>query len=64
MGWVSKEVFTEDLFKGPTKLHCFHCSKGESVIVDPPPAVVTNPTGSTAVFGDNPGRRESKARQV
>ncbi len=64
MGWVGKEDFTEDLFKGPTKLHYFHCSEGEGVFVDPPPAVVTNPTGATTSLGDNPGRRESKARQV
>jgi hypothetical protein len=64
MGWVVEEDFTEDLFKGPTKLHCFHCSEGEGVFVDPLPAVVTNPTGAIAVLGDNPGRRELKARQV
>jgi hypothetical protein len=57
MGWVGKEDFTKDSFEAPTKLHCFHCSKGESVFVDPPPAVVTNPTGATAALGDNPGRR-------
>jgi hypothetical protein len=54
----------EKLFKGPTKLHCIHCSKGEGVFVDPPPAVATNPMGEMAGLGDNPGRRESKARQV
>jgi len=64
MGWVGKEDFTKDSFKAPTKLHCFHSSKGESVFVDPPPAVVTNPTGSTVALGDDPRRRESKARQV
>ncbi len=64
MGRVGKEDFTEDSFKGPTKLHCFHHSKGEGVFVDPPPAVVTNPMGATVALGDNPGRRESKARQV
>jgi hypothetical protein len=64
MGWVGKEDFTKYAFKAPTKLHCFHSSKGENVFVDPPPAVITNPMGATAMLGDNPGRRESKARQV
>jgi hypothetical protein len=64
MGWVGEEDFTKDVFEATTKLHCFHSSKGESVFVDPPPAVITNPTGATAALGDNLGRRESKARQV
>ncbi len=64
MGWVGEEDFLKDAFERLTKLHCFHRSKGEGVIVDPSPAVVTNPTGVAAAFGDNPGRRESKARQV
>ncbi len=45
-------------------MHCFNRSKGESVFVDPPLAVVTNPMGAMTVLGDNPGRRESKFRQV
>ncbi len=64
MGWVGKEDFLKDAFEGPTKLHCFHRSKEEGVFGDPPLAVVTNPTGAAAALGDNPGRRESKARQV
>ncbi len=64
MGWVGEEDFTEDSFKGPTKLHCFHHGEGEGVFIDPPPAVVTNPMGAMAALGDNPRRKESKARQV
>ncbi len=64
MGWVGEEDFLMDALEGPTKLHCFHHSKGEGVFVDPPPAVVANPMGAVAVLGGNPGTRELKARQV
>jgi hypothetical protein len=62
MGWVGKEDFTEDSFKEPTKLHCFHYSKGEGVFVDPPPAVVTNPMGGDGRIGGQPQEERVKGQ--